>query len=320
MRIAFLLQRTQPNDPTPRINPVTDEVIACLRARGVHVDLLVPENDPVVLGEFQSLHDLYVLKSKTPLALSLAGALAMAGAITLNTVESCNLARDKIVCTALLAWRGVPVPPSWATGQPSKLPHLWEGPLWIKPQRGSKGRGVVRVESPAELGLLKPLWDPFGLPLPLFAQAEVPFEGDVLKVYVVGDRAWAVSKPWPVRTLEDKNGRRAFLPPDIEAAAIACGHALGLEIYGVDVLVRGDAFYVVDVNAFPGFRGPPEGPACIADYIYERAYERAMRFDGRGPHRLQHVTSLTGGPFTPLPWLVDRAEPRAEATKVGAPT
>jgi ribosomal protein S6--L-glutamate ligase len=317
VRIAFLLQRAQPDDPTPRINPVTDEVIARLRARGVQVDLVVPENGCLVLDDIQPQYDLYVLKSKTPLALSLAGALAMAGAETVNTVESCNLVRDKMVYTAVLAARGVPVPPSWATGHPAMLlPLVQEGPLWVKPQRGSKGKGVIRVASPAQLGLLPMRADPCGLPLPLFAQEEVPSEGDDMKVYVVGDRAWALTKPWPVRTVADKYGRRTFLPPAIEAAARACGQVLGLEIFGVDFLVQGDSFFVVDVNAFPGFRGPEEGPACIADYIYERA----LRPGGRGvADRPEYLTLSADGQHTPLPGLVASAEQPVRLGNVRVP-
>ncbi|HEV8634783.1 MAG TPA: hypothetical protein VG370_11165 [Chloroflexota bacterium] len=278
MRIAFLLERTQPDNPAPRINPVTGDVIAHLRERGVQADLIVPENGCVEISDGRPRHDLYVLKSKTPLALSLARALAMAGARIVNTVEACTLVRDKIACTAVLAARGVPVPPSWATGQATSLLSLLdEGPLWMKPQRGSKGRGVLRVESPVGLAPFQTHLDQCGLPLPLFAQREVPSDGGVLKVYVVGDRAWAVAKPWPARTVEDKLGRPASLPPAVEAAALACGRVLGLEIYGVDFLVDGGQFAAVDVNAWPGFRGPADAPTCIAAYLYERARRPAGR-------------------------------------------
>jgi ribosomal protein S6--L-glutamate ligase len=316
VRIAYLLQRAQPDDPTPRINPVTDEIIGRLRARGALVDLVVPENACVDIGDVRPLYDLYVLKSKTPLALSLAGALAMAGARFINTVEACHLVRDKVVCTALLAASGVPVPPSWATGQAAKLlPLVREKPLWVKPQRGSKGRGVLRVDSAAELGLLPPGADPCGLPLPLFAQEEAPSEGSDLKVYVAGGRAWAIAKPWPVRTVEDKLGRPAFLPPAIEAVALACGRALGLEIYGVDFLVCSDGFVVVDVNALPGFRGPAEGPACIADYIYTRA----LQPDGHGPNGSGPRPPLAGGSEAQRAWLAERVEPPTLPGEVGAP-
>src|SRR5918992_5263332 len=96
MRVAFLLQPTGPDDLRPRINPVTGEVIARLQERGVRVDTAVPEDGAVDLADVRPAHDLYVLKSKTPLALSLGGALSVAGASVLNSVRSCGLVRDKI--------------------------------------------------------------------------------------------------------------------------------------------------------------------------------------------------------------------------------
>ena len=272
MRIAFLLQPQGPDDLTPRINPVTAEVVARLRDWGVRVDLWVPEAGAVDLFALRPEHDLYVLKSKTALALSLGGALAVAGARLLNTVRSCALARDKIAVTALLAAAGVPVPPSWATGQGARLrPLLAEGPLWVKPQRGSKGLGVRRLRHGAEVDDRLTPADSAGLPLPVFAQREVPSAGRDLKVYVVGDRAWAVEKPWPVRTLEDKVGIPTELPSGIRTATLRCGEVVGLELYGVDFVVAGDGFFAVDVNAFPGFRGPADLPRRLAGYVRERA-------------------------------------------------
>ena len=282
MRIAFLLEPLAPADSAPRINPVTAEVIGRLRERGARVDLIVPENGCVDLAELRPAHDLYVLKSKTPLALSYGGALAGAGAPAVNSFWSCTLVRDKIAAAALLAGAGIPVPPSWATGQAGNLlPLLAGGPLWLKSQRGSKGRGVHRVcDATALHDALggATLWaDPQGLPLPLFAQREVPSRGRDLKTYIVGDQIWAVEKPWPVRTPEDKAGRPAELPPRIREAALRCGRVLGLELYGVDFLVSEAGSFVVDVNAFPGFRGPAAVPRALAEYLYGRAAQARPR-------------------------------------------
>jgi ribosomal protein S6--L-glutamate ligase len=272
VRIAFFLQPSGPDTDAPRISPLTQEIIARLREQGLWVDSIVPESGPLDLAEVRPRHDLYVLKSETPLALSLAGALAAAGARVVNTFRASNLTRDKVAATAVLAAAGVPVPPSWTTGQPAMLrPLLAEGPLWLKPQRGTRGTGIRRATDPLDLDEQAPPTDPHGLPLPLFAQREVPTSGRDLKVFAAGETLWAISRPFPARSLQEKIGTPAPLPSEIEAAALACGRTLGLELYGVDFLLSEDRFFVVDVNAFPGYKGVADAPQAVADYLYRRA-------------------------------------------------
>jgi ribosomal protein S6--L-glutamate ligase len=99
------------------------------------------------------------------------------------------------------------------------------------------------------------LVDADGQPRPLLAQHEVSSSGDDLKVYVVGDWVRAIRRPFPAETEAEKRGRRVDVPAPIREAALACGRALGLELYGVDFLTSGDRFWVVDVNGFPSYRG-----------------------------------------------------------------
>ncbi len=60
---------------------------------------------------------------------------------------------------------------------------------------------------------------------------------------------------------------------DIRAAALAAGRAMGLEIYGVDFLRSPDTdeFWVVDVNAFPSYKGIAGATERIADLLLTRA-------------------------------------------------
>lgn len=270
MRIAFLLQRSRPERPGASVSGVTAEIIDRLRARSARVDLLVPEDHAVDCADLagEPSHDLYVLKAKTALTLGVAGAMTAGGARVVNTFAASSLTRDKLASTTVLAGFGVPVPPSFATGQADLLRQVGGGPLWLKPPRGSQGAGVQRLSSAAELAADDALTlDAHGLPVPLFAQAEVPSGGFDLKVYVVGEQMWAIKRPFPARTLTEKMGQPARVTPPIRDAALACGAALGLELYGVDFLVAGDEFFVVDVNAFPGYKGVSAAPAAIAEHL-----------------------------------------------------
>ena len=79
MKLGFIVTRHPPS----RVSPIVPEVVRLLREWGVDVDLIYPEERLSDVGASAEL-DLYVLKSGTELALSLAGALHAAGAELVN--------------------------------------------------------------------------------------------------------------------------------------------------------------------------------------------------------------------------------------------
>lgn len=108
VRIGLLLQGSGPGNGTPRASVLTQAIIDRLVDREALVDLIVPENRPLDIADIRAQHDLYVLKSETPLALNVAGALTLTGATIVNTFRSSNLTRDKLAAIAVLAAAGVP--------------------------------------------------------------------------------------------------------------------------------------------------------------------------------------------------------------------
>lgn len=268
-RICFVLSAEQTG--AQRTSDVTAEVMARLRERGAVVDIFLPDAARVDIESLRPAHDLYVLKSRTPIALAVAGVLEARGAIVVNSHRSSATARDKLASTALLAAADVPVPPSFATGEPWRIAAIaGSGSVWLKPYRGSRGVGVTRV-SAADLEALPRPCDAAGLPLPAFAQADVPSTGRDLKVYVVGEQVWGVSRVYPARTLTEKLGMPTNVAPRLREVALRCGRALGLEIYGVDAVGGDEDFAIVDVNAYPGFKGANGAATAIADHLLARA-------------------------------------------------
>ena len=116
------------------------------------------ENAAWDLAAGQMEYDLYAFESKSALSLSLAGALGMAGARVINPYRPDRFG-DKIAATTVLAAAGVPLPRSWAVAGEGALRTLLaqlaqEGrraALFLKPPRGSLGRGIQRVGSLADL-------------------------------------------------------------------------------------------------------------------------------------------------------------------------
>lgn len=260
-----------------RTSEATAEVIERLRARGAIVDLLLPDDGPVDIAELRPAHDLYVLKSRTPVALAVAAVLDARGARAINSYRASAIARDKIASTPILAAAGVRVPASFATGEPARLAATAPGAaLWLKPYRGSRGAGVTRLPLARALDSVAAPRDVDGLPLPAFAQVDVATTGADLKVYAVGERLWGVSRVYPARTPAEKVGIPAILTGSVRDAALRCGRALGLELYGVDVVGTDDDRAIVDVNAYPGYKGAGGAAAAIADHLLARARGRLV--------------------------------------------
>jgi ribosomal protein S6--L-glutamate ligase len=289
-RIAYLLRPArqpaggegggQGQEIAPRVSYVARHVIERLREAGAQVDALVAENAAWDLAAIRPEYDVYVLESKSALSLSLAGALGAAGARVINPYRPDRFG-DKIAATTVLAAAGVPLPRSWAVAGEGALRTLLTqqrpGALLLKPPRGSLGQGIRRVEGLGDLDgergdeVRRTFVNRGGQPQALLAQEAVPSQGEDLKVYVAGEWVAAITRPYPVVTEQDKRGKPADVPPKIRDVALDCGRALGLELYGVDFLVAGDDFWVVDVNGFPSYRGVAGAPERIAEYLLARA-------------------------------------------------
>jgi ribosomal protein S6--L-glutamate ligase len=259
MRIGLILVR----HPDERESPIMPEVARLLSAHGADVDSLYPDEELADLGRLGVQHDLYVLKSGTETALSLAGALHESGATILNPYPVAAACRDKVLTTHALRAAGVPLPDTYVAARPEQLePLLEQGPLVVKPSRGSQGRGVRVVRTAADL---------LGVEAggqPLLAQRYKESKGRDRKLYRIGERVFGVKRTWPARTYEEKLGEPFPVSDELREIVWRCGAAFDIDLYGVDV-IESDRPYVVDMSSFPGFKGVPGAAPLLADYIYD---------------------------------------------------
>lgn len=259
MKIGMFMTRYPPS----RKSPIIPEVVRLLVEWGVTVDPIYPDEQLTDLAHIHVEHDLYVLKSGSDLALSLAGALHAAGAQIVNPYPVAAIMRDKIIATRVLQAAGLPVPSTYVTNHLEELaPLLDEGPLVIKPYRGSQGRGVHVVWDSDELNNVRANQDL------IFAQRYYKPEDRDLKIYCIGGQVYGVKRVWPAQTYEEKLGEPFVVTPELHQITLRCGQAFGIEVYGLDVIVNDGKFYVVDISSFPGFKGVPDAALRLADYIY----------------------------------------------------
>ncbi|MFL5264210.1 MAG: RimK family alpha-L-glutamate ligase [Anaeromyxobacteraceae bacterium] len=260
MRIGIIAMRNEPGSRTL----VMPSVVELLRQWGAHVDVIYPDEQSVRLRALQVEHDLYVLKSETDLALSMAGALDAAGAQILNPYAPATMMRDKLVAVRVLQSAGVPVPETHVTSTPRLLADLLEGgPLAVRSCRASRGNAVQVVWDAEDL-------DGLG-DGPLLAQRYDRSDALDRKLYCIGGQLFGVLRRWPARTYEEKLGEAFTITPELHDLAMRCGAAFGVDLFGIDLITCDGRPSVVDVKSFPSFKGVPDAALRLADYVYSAA-------------------------------------------------
>ena len=115
------------------------------------------------------------------------------------------------------------------------------------------------VSSRTELVELLPEWGEE----PVVAQEFAANDGFDIKVWVIGADLSVARRRSALESIDksaDEHLDPGDLPEDWIRTARAAGAALGLQLYGVDLLITDGRPVVVDINPFPGFRGA-SGPA-----------------------------------------------------------
>lgn len=201
--------------------------------------------------------DVVLLKSRSLEARRVAQTAERAGSLVVNPPAATTTALDRAATADALARGGVPAPRSWSV---PALRELADGaaalpwPLVVK-SRTSSRRDLVRlVTGPEELAELLPEWGDE----PVVPQEFAANDGFDIKVWVIGEDLSAARRRSALESV-DKSADEFLDPADLPdlwvRTARAAGAALGLQLYGVDLLIVDGRPLVVDVNPFPGFRG-----------------------------------------------------------------
>jgi ribosomal protein S6--L-glutamate ligase len=259
MNICFLLETREPLRP----NEIIVDTARLLEQRGARVTISYPEAELWRLDEMKVDADLYLLKSDSEMALSLAHGLELAGAKVLNSFEACRKAKDKAVTAGLLLSAGLPTPCSFAAASPAQLqPMLNDGPLILKHNRGYHGVGIAVANNSDELAQAPPYHDM------VFAHRYLADARKDLKVFGIGEDVFAVRKAFSPDSYKH-GGEAAELDPALADIARRCAKAIGLSLYGIDIAETADGPSVIDVNYFPGYRSVPRAAERLSDFIWQ---------------------------------------------------
>ena len=217
--------------------------------------------------------DVYLLKSRSPQARALAHTAQLAGARVVNTPQATSAALDRWTMATRLDLAGVPAPRTMsfptlhalADDQTQSLP--W--PLVVKSRASARGDLVQLVRSRDDLRALLPQWGD----VPVIAQEFTPNDGFDIKFWVIGAELSAARRRSALES-SDKSSDLPIepgeLPEEWTDAALRSGQALGLDLFGVDLLICDGHPVVIDVNAFPGFQGARHPEESMLRFIERR--------------------------------------------------
>lgn len=216
--------------------------------------------------------------------MNLLGRIAARGGRVINSPRSLEVAIDKHLTLCHVAAAGLPVPATQVVQDAAAALAAWEhlgGDCLLKPLFGSRGRGLVRLRSAADVEaatrsptVTKACGGIF------YLQQFIPHPGWDVRILLVGDRSFAMRRraaagEW--RTNLTCGGHaEPFEPPDawLQHARQAAA-TVGTEIAGVDLLPTADgSVLVLEVNGVPGWRGLEAATGAditgtVAAYLHE---------------------------------------------------
>ncbi len=247
-----------------RSGSVLADVIERLQHRWPTVIVHRPSNDlPIPEAVFES--GIVVQRGLDSRSLMLAATIERAGVRCVNRISATQICNDRAAVMSVLAAASIPVPetaivPSWG-----EIGVLTDGqPIVIKTLDGNAGRGINVLLSPS--GIL-PANEPFAGPF--IVQHYLPHSSTVQKLYVAGGHTRGLLKRSPLVPASNDSNLPFEIDSELGDSAARIGTALGLDIFGADIVRVPLGPTVIDVNPFPGFRGVADAGRILADHIVE---------------------------------------------------
>lgn len=226
----------------------------------------------IALEKGQQPADLYLLKSHAPQALELAHALEQDGRRVVNSWSSSRVCQDRVLTTGLMQDAHLPWPRTRAfptlakaLNDPQALASLaW--PQIIKSRYSHRGDLVDKLQDISQLQTLAANWSQE----PVVFQEFIPGDGWDIKLWIIDQHVFAARRRTP---LEANASKEDFpipaheLPAAWRELALTIGRAFKMPLYGVDLLLTETGPLIVDINAFPGFRGVPGASEALVELV-----------------------------------------------------
>jgi ribosomal protein S6--L-glutamate ligase len=249
-------------------------LVEAIRKKGHDVTIINPEKGTFDVNDDRWLKDIQILvaRGRSWALLSMLSWAERRGLRTINRRAAVSAVHNKADMGIAMAGDGLPVPRTYLgpVAHLAKEVPISDYPLILKPIFGDNCRGLKVISRPDELEGLQ--WsEPVAL-----AQKYLPNNGCDLKLYGIGNKIWAVSKPSLFHPAGEVNQCKVEAITATEAMADLgrrCANLFGLEFFGVDCVLGPKGPVVIEVNDFPNYTAVPDASGLLADYIFQSVAE-----------------------------------------------
>lgn len=131
-------------------------------------------------------------------------------------------------------------------------------PVVLKDAWGSKGQGMILAKNKNDA--LNWIRESKKIERPYLVQEYIPVKNDT-RVFIVGDkvlggmRRTAPKEDWRANIAVGGTAKAIKVPKEMATVALKAKDAMKMEIVGVDILEHKGAYYVLEVNRCPQFKG-----------------------------------------------------------------
>lgn len=214
--------------------------------------------------------------------MNLLGRIAARGGWVINSPRSLEVAIDKHLALCHIAAAGLVVPATRVVQDAAAALAAWEdlgGDCLLKPLFGSRGRGLVRLRTAADVetatrspAVAESCGGIF------YIQQFIRHPGWDARILLVGDRSFAMRRhavpgEWRTNLACGGQAEPFAAPDDWLSIARGAAAAVGTEIAGIDLIPTPDGgAAVLEVNGVPGWRGLEAATGAditeaVAEYI-----------------------------------------------------
>jgi len=246
-----------------------------LVALGHTVSLIDPQKAFYRMGNDQWFAGLDVIvgRGRSWALLGLLNWAERGGCLTINRQAAISAVHNKAQMSIALAGSGLPIPETYfaTIEQLAKEIPAENYPIILKPIFGDNSRGLLVVNSPAELATTD--WpEPVAL-----AQRYFKTDGYDLKLYGIGDQIWAVRKVSPFNATAEMDKAKeglAEITPELTELGRRCGQLFGLDLFGVDCIETEAGVLIIEINDYPNYTNVPEANERLAEYVIRQTEKR----------------------------------------------